>query len=331
VFDQLLGQINRIPGVVDSSGATCLPLAGKGCWTSTFQIEGQPTIADVDLPSVQRNSIGVDYLATMGIPLLRGRNFTLRDDAERDPAALVNQRFAEKYFTHQDPIGKRIKLGSQEDHSRLATIVGVMGNVRREQLDEVAPPEVAEAVRQRGSTFFQLVVRTRSDDQNEVIAAIQRAAAGIDSNIPVFDVRTMNWYVENETTGRRLPALLTILFGVAALLLASIGLYGLLAFLVAQRTQEMGIRMALGAKPGDVLWVVLREGLRLAIAGLFIGLLAALALSRGIERLLFATSGTDIGTLISGSGLLLTVTTIACLVPACRAAKSDPISALRME
>src|SRR6185312_1438717 len=205
---------------------------------------------------------GFGYLKTMGIPLLRGRGFTSRDDIQWERVVLVNQAFARKYFAHKDPIGKRIWLGSAEEHSPLATIVGIIGSVRREQLDEAAPPEITEPVGQRGGTFQQLVVRMRSENSSEITDSIRKVAANIDTNIPVFDVRTMDWYLDNQTAGRRLPAVLTIIFGTAALLLAAIGLYGLLAFLVAQRTQEMGVRMAVGARPVDLLRMVTWEGLR---------------------------------------------------------------------
>lgn len=331
IFNRLVESVNAIPGVVSASGTACMPLAGKGCGTSTFQIEGQPLTQRQDLPSAQSNAIGVGYLKTMDIPLLQGRRFTLRDDLQREPVILINQRFANKYFAHEDPIGKRIWVGTAESHPPLATIVGIIGNVRREQLDEPAPPEITEAIRQRGGTFQQLVVRMRSENTSEIAAAIRKAVAEIDANIPVFDVRTMDWYLDNQTTNRRLPAVLTTIFGTAALLLAAIGLYGLLAFLITQRTQEMGIRMAVGARPVDLLRMVTWEGLRLTLIGLAFGIFAALAMSHGIAGLLFGTSATDPWTFVGVSILLITVAVIACAVPARRTTKLDAMQALRME
>lgn len=331
IFNRLVESVNAIPGVVSASRTACMPLAGKGCGTSTFQIEGRPLTQRQDLPSAQSNAIGVGYLKTMDIPLLRGRSFTVQDDAQRKPVVLVNRRFVEKYFAHEDPIGKRIWVGAAESHPPLATIVGVIGNVRREQLDEPAPPEITEAIRQRGGIFQQLVVRMRSENTSEIAAAVRKAVANIDANIPVFDVRTMDWYVDNQTSGRRLPAVLTVIFGITALLLATIGLYGLLAFLVAQRTQEMGVRIAVGARSVDLLRMVIGEGLRLVLLGLALGILGSLAASRILAGLLFGTSATDAWVFIGVSILLMTVAMIACWIPARRTMKLDAMQALRAE
>lgn len=329
--DELIRKIDSIPGVLSASGAFCLPLDTSGCWSSVFLIEGRPVPSTEDLLNAHFNAIEPDYLKTMKIPLLRGRDFNQHDNPGSLPVLIVNHAFVREFFPHEDPIGKRIKQDFPGGKAPYFTIVGVIGDVRRDRLDEPAAPEAFKAIRQNGPDSINLLVRTNLPDPLAVAPAIRRALAEIDPDVPVFDIRTMEYYVNQQTAGRRFPMLLLVVFGGIAILLAATGLYGVLSFLVAQRTQELGIRVALGAQTNQLLLMVMQQGVRLILAGLLLGLAGTWAITRFIRALLFGTAPNDVLTFISACCLLLLIGSIACWLPARRVTKVDPIAALRSE
>ena len=329
--DRLIEKIEAIPGVLSASGSYCLPLDVHGCWSSVFLIEGRPIPRTEDLLNANFNGIEPDYLKTMGIPLVEGREFRANDGPGSPMVVLVNQAFVRKFFPHEDPIGKRIKQDFPQGKTPYATIVGVIGDARREALDRAAQPEAFEALRQMGPDFMNLVVRTALPDPSAAAPAIGRELAGLDADIPLFDVRSMDYYVSEQTANRRSPTLLLVAFAGTAVLLAVIGLYGLLSFLVTQRRQELGIRLALGAQTRDVTRLVMNQGLRLVLVGLVLGLGGAWAMTRFISALLFAIQPNDAWTFASVSCMLAVVAVVACWLPARRAATVDPVLTLRME
>ncbi|MGO8816911.1 MAG: ADOP family duplicated permease [Terriglobia bacterium] len=329
--DRALAKIDSIPGVLGASGAYCLPLDLHGCWASVFVIEGRPVPQTKDLPNAHFNGIEPGYLKTMGIPLIRGRDFDEQDGPGSPMVLLVNQAFAREYFPHEDPLGKRVKQDFPEGTTPYATIVGVIGDVRRDELDQPAAPEAFEALRQMGPDYMNLVVRTAMPNALSVVPELRRALAELDPDVPLFDVRGMNYYVDEQEAGRRFPMLLLAAFAGIALLLAVVGLYGLLSFLVTQRTHELGIRVALGAHRRDITGMVMSQGLRLVLAGLVLGLGGAWVMTRFLAALLFATKPNDAWTFFGVSCLLAAVAALACWLPARRAAAVDPMVALRYE
>ncbi|MGO8792319.1 MAG: ADOP family duplicated permease [Terriglobia bacterium] len=329
--DRMLERIDSIPGVLSASGSYCLPLDVHGCWSSVFVVEGRPVPRTEDLLSSNFNGIEPGYLKTMGIPLVRGRDFAEEDGPGSPMVLLVNEAFARKYFPHEDPLGKRIKQDFPEGKTPYATIVGVIGDARRDQLDQAAAPEAFEALRQMGPDYMNLVVRTALPNQLSAVPALRRALAELDPDVPLFDVRGMNYYVAEQTAGRRFPMLLLAAFAGIAMLLAIVGLYGLLSFLVTQRTKELGVRLALGAQRREITVMVMSQGLRLVAAGLIVGLGGAWALTRFLAALLFATQPNDAWTFVAVSCLLAVVAAMGCWLPARRAAAVDPMVALRYE
>jgi len=329
--DRMLERFDSIPGVLSASGSYCLPLDVHGCWSSVFVIEGRPVPRTKDLPNAHFNGIEPGYLKTMGIPLIRGRDFSEQDGPGSPMVVLVNEAFVREFFPHEDPLGKRIKQDFPEGKTPYASIVGVVGDVRRDQLDQPAAAEAFEALRQMGPDYMNLVVRTALPNPLSAVPTLRRALAELDPNVPLFDVRSMNYYVAEQAAGRRFPMLLLAAFAGIALLLAVVGLYGLLSFLVTQRTHELGIRLALGAHRRDITGMVMSQGLRLVLAGLTVGLGGAWVLTRFLVALLFATQPNDAWTFVCVSCLLAVVAAMACWLPARRAAAVDPMVALRYE
>jgi putative ABC transport system permease protein len=328
-FAALIDRIDAIPDIVKASAATCVPLAGKDCWPSAFLIEGQPTPRSGDMLHAHFNAIEPGYLQAMQIPLLRGRDLNQHDDLNSERVILINQSFARKFFPREEPIGRRIREG-YGGNKNIYQIVGVIGDVRRDSPDVPPVPEVSLAASQVGPDALELVIRTHLREPLRMFPEIIRAARQLDPDVPLYDFRNMAWYVDYQTTNRRFPALLLSGFAALALLLASIGLYGLISYLVAQRTKEFGIRLALGAQTSAVTGMIMKQGLRLVAAGLTVGLAGAWAITRFISALLFDVQPHDGLTLVSISCLLAAVAAVACWLPARRAARIDPILALRL-
>ncbi len=265
----------------------------------------------------------------MGIPLLRGRNFTAAELREPRQKILINEALARTYFGSEDPIGQRLDVAMFEKPTP-AEIIGVVGNVRYDSLVDESPPAVYFPHPDLAYSFMTLVVRT--DGEPAAIApAIQREIRTLDPNQPVSDVRTMNQVMSEWVSRSRFNTLLLGLFAGLATLLSAVGIFGVMNYSVALRTRELGLRLAVGAQPRQVLMLVLKQGLLLTIAGVIIGLAAAFALTRLLSGLLFGVGAVDVTTFATISLLLVVVSLLACYLPARRAMRIDPLSALRYE
>jgi putative ABC transport system permease protein len=331
-FDELLRRVNEIPGVEAAGINTYLPLSTSGMKFS-FSVEGRTMPSDTNLPFAVYRVVNPDYFNAMGIPLQRGRVFDQRDNAESTPALIVNRRLAEQFWPGEDPTGKRLKIGPADSPNPWATVVGVVGDVRQvglygEQLSELYAPYAQE--RRSWLAPRDLVVRTRGDAAS-VAAQVREAVWAVDKDQPVSNIRTMNQVLAAAISRERFQMLLLSLFAALALVLACVGLYGVISYAVAQRTHEIGVRMALGAQPRDVLALVVRQGMALTFAGLLLGIVGGLAVTRVMSDLLFGVTTTDAVTFMSVAGLLVVVAFLACYVPARRATKVDPLIALRYE
>ncbi|MBV8897099.1 MAG: ABC transporter permease [Acidobacteriaceae bacterium] len=327
-FKQLLDRIQSLPGVQYASVSRGIPLEG---WSGNgFVTAENPRPAFSEMPDANAVMVGARYFRTMGIPLLAGRGFTDADRESTLPVAIVNQELARESWPGQNPLGKRLKMYG---NFPWLTVIGVSGNVRTQGLNVGFFPEIYMPYEQYsswGQRPFNLVIRT-SGKPLSVLPAVRRAVAELEAHLPISNVRTMD-QVTNETMS--LKDFLTMLlasFAGLALVLAAIGIYGVMAYSVAQRTQEIGVRMALGAKPKDVIGSVIRRGVGLACAGSIVGLTAALALTRFLSAQLYGVTPTDAFTFAVAPLIVMVVAVLATYIPAHRAAQIDPIIALRCE
>jgi putative ABC transport system permease protein len=268
------------------------------------------------------------YLQALGIPLLSGRPFDEQDKADAPPVVIVNETFARHYWPNGEAVGKRIRTGDEKNPWR--TVVGVVADVKQYGLDTPSTLQLYLPHQQSPSQQMVLVVRTKGDPLSQV-AAVRNEVWAVDKDQPVYNIRTMEQLMSKSVAQRRFNMLLLGIFAAVAMALAAIGLYGVMAYAVTQRTHEIGIRMALGAQARDVLKMVVGQGMILTLAGVGIGLVAAFALTRVISSLLFGVSATDPVTFGSIALLLTVVAFLACYIPARKAAKVDPMVALRYE
>jgi len=328
-WQQVLDRVRVIPGVESAALGTVVPLTGNHR-RSDITIEGLPIPGPGEFPHPDRHTVSADYITTMGTPLLRGRNFSDADNETAPDVALINSTMARRFFTDGDAIGKRFLCGHPGKDEKWITIVGVVADTKLYGLDNPARLEVYSPYRQRPSADMNLVVRSAVDPAS-LTSAIRSAVAAIDKDQPIFDVHTMQQLVDDSISTRRLTLVLLGIFSALALILAAIGIYGVMAYTVALRTQEIGIRMALGAQQKDVLRLVLGQGARIAFFGVAIGLAAAAALGRLLSSLLFSVSASDPITFAAVAVLLISVALLACYIPARRAMRVDPLIALRHE
>ncbi|HXJ91923.1 MAG TPA: ABC transporter permease [Terriglobia bacterium] len=328
-WQQTLDRVRVLPGVEAAALGTNIPLTdnhGRGDIT----IEGQPLPGPGEFPHPDFHSISTGFVRAFGLPLLRGRTFT-EDDNENAPlVALVNSSLAKHSWPGQDPLGKRFLLGHPYPNKKWVTIVGVVGDTKMYGLANPSRLEIYLPFRQEISREMNLVVRSATDPAS-LVPAIRTAVAAVDKDQPVFGVETMKQLVSDSVSTRRLTLVLLALFSALALVLAAIGIYGVMSYSVAQRTHEIGIRIAVGAQQKDVLGLVLGEGTRLALWGVGLGVAAALGFTRLLSSLLFDVSASDPLTYVGVSVALVLVALIACYIPARRALRVDPIVALRYE
>ena len=326
-FRSLLDRVRALPGVVSAGAASELPLDGGS--NGAVVIEGQPAPKNMwSSPLVESCTVTPNYFRTMRIPLLSGRDVAEIDTPDVPLVAVINETMARRFWPNQDALGKRFKHSDPE--AKWITVVGVVGDVREFGLAEPAIPEAYYPESQQTYSGLVLAVRTANDPQSQV-PAIRRALHELDKDLPWYEVQALPALVSDSSREKRFVALLLALFAAVALTLASVGIYGVVSYSVSQRTREIGIRMAFGAEVRAVLGMVLREGLRLVIIGVGVGLLGAWALSRYLSSILYAVRGTDSETYILAALLMAGVALVACLVPARRAAKVDPMVALRYE
>jgi putative ABC transport system permease protein len=321
-------RLAAMPGVTAAGAVNFLPFAGPGSATN-FKIVGRPDPPPGEEPDTDVRVTDENYFRAMGIPLLRGRVYTAQESAERGRVAVVTRSFAEKYFPGEDPIGRQL-LVNMKAVPNPTEIVGVVGDVKLHALDEQPQPTVYWPQAELAYSNMVFVVRA-SGDPAALGGAARAAIQSIDADQPVADVRPMNQFLAESVARARFSATLLGAFAAVALVLAGVGVYGVMSYAVAQRTHEIGVRVALGAQGRDVLRLVVGHGMALAGAGLAAGLLGAFAVTRLLSSLLFEVSTTDLATYATLTGFLLIVALLACLVPALRATKVDPMVALRYE
>ena len=330
-FDQFLPRIRALPGVESASTIVPLPLSGSNMVTS-FDMEEHP------LPDGQQNGapvriVATDYFKTMGIPVRQGRVFNEHDQMNSAPVVIVNERFASKFFAGQNVIGKRVKPGFSADDKgeKMREIVGVVGNVKHLSLKNDDSPEMYLPRTQIPFDIVSLVVRTRVSNPTALTSAIRNELAAMDSSIPLTSVRVFDEYISRALARPRFNALLLSIFAGTALLLTAIGIYGVLAYSVAQRTNEIGIRMALGAAQSNIFRLVVGQAMTLVAISLTIGLIGAIGATRLLTSLLFGVGAWDPITFASIVVLISFVAFLAAWLPARRASRVDPVIALRAE
>ncbi len=325
-FDQLTEQVQALPGVEAVTTAMLTPFDGNIGKTSVM-IEGWQTKPDENL-ALEYSKVGAGYHNLMKIPLIAGRGFTDRDNANAPGVVIVNETLARTYFPNQNPLGKRISLGNNKPWLE---IIGVARDYRLHNLMETPTPHLdLPALQQPFGGFARLLIRTKVDPLT-VYPAVRKAALTLNTQVTVSPPTTLDYEIEGSLAASRMASTLTSLFGLIALLLAAIGLYGVMSYSVSRRTREIGIRMALGAERRAVLQLILRQGLWLTGIGLALGLLAALFLTRLLQSLLYGVGVTDPLTFVGVAFLLAAVALLACWIPARRATRVDPMIALRHE
>jgi putative ABC transport system permease protein len=329
-FDRTLARLSELPGVTAAGASNMIPLDGRGT-DRLIDIEGYVPRDRSDMPDAHNRQATPGFFAAIGIPLVRGRLIERSDDEKAARVLVVNEAFEKRFFPKGDAIGKRIRLGKLTADFPWATIVGVVGDVRGFALNEPPQPTMYWPVAQiRETPSLAIVVRTQTDPA-ALAPTVRSAVAEIDPAQPIYDMETLDQLVAKSLSQRRFTLTLMLMFGVTALILSASGIYGVMAFAVTQRTQEIGIRMALGARAADVLRMVVRSGMLLALLGVVAGLIGAFALTRLMSTLLFGVSPTDLLTFGLVTAGLLMVALLACYIPARRATKVDPLIALRYE
>jgi putative ABC transport system permease protein len=326
-FRRLIERLASSPGVQAVGGAINLPLRASGYSIGrAFVPEGRSLTVDESVNASFATITG-DYFRAFQIPLMAGRTFEIRDGPDAPKAVIINESAAKHYFgSPAAAIGKRLTIWRDENFPR--EIVGVVGDTKTDGLEAESGAQIyVPHAQDPGWNFMALVVRTASDPA-AFAATLRREVRALDKDQPIYNVRTMDDVVANSLGTRRVSMQLFAVFACAALLLAAIGIYGVMAYSVTQRTQEIGIRMALGAQKSDVLGLVIRQGMTLTIIGVVVGLVGAFALTRLIASLLFGVAATDPLTFVAIPLLLLFVALVACYLPARRAARLDPIKAL---
>jgi putative ABC transport system permease protein len=339
--DRLTERIRAVPGVRDVSVTTIYPPNDR--WRMMFSIEGRAVSRVEDVPSTIFGVVDANYLRTAGIPVVEGRDFSESDGEGALPVAIVNQAFVKQYFSGEDPIGRRIELGAPPSltaqdlwmgtQRETVTIAGVMRDNCDQGLGLPVVPQLIALFRQTPAVNFGFKdVLVRSNVAPDALEqAVAQQLHALDPQLPLSEVETMNEYLDDVTAEKRFTSVILESFAGIGLVLAVVGVYGVIAYMVAQRTQEIGIRLALGAPRSAVVWLVSSQGLRMALAGIAVGLLGTMLAARSLAGLLYGISALDPLTLGSAAMALIAVALAACALPARRAARIDPMHALRTE
>jgi putative ABC transport system permease protein len=346
-YNRLLENIHALPGVESAAAASGLPLGNNG-WQTSFLIDGQPPPPREQTPLMEACLVTPEYFRAMNIPVLRGRVFTERDDRshlngrdlskmdenEREIAGVnevvIDEEFAKRHWPNEDAVGKHIRLGGNPNGPKLE-VIGVVGRVKMESLNQNSDRVQGYfAFNQLPGSGMTVIIKGQSDP-NQLISAVRSAVKEIDPEQPIYNPRTMNEIRAESVAPERLNLTLLSLFAAIALVLAIVGIYGVMSYSVTQRTHEIGIRMAIGARPRDVFTMILGQGMKLALVGVGIGLLLSFALTRLMATMLFGVAPTDATTFAGISVLLVSVALLACYLPGRRATKVEPTISLRYE
>ena len=328
-YDNLLQRVKSLPGVQSAGMINHTPLSGFGI-IAFIGIEGHPHLDREKDPPIGIGTVSSDYFQTMGIPLLSGRTYDARDGEDGQKVAIVNQVFANRFFADGNVLGKRVSFGCEESEGNCRTIVGVVGNIRQESITDAVTPEIYLPFAQMRMNGMTLLVRTNSDPLN-LARSVRSEVLAIDKNQPIHDVKTLGQRVDEGVAVSRSLMVLFTAFALLALVLGAVGIYGIVSYAVTQRTHEIGIRMALGARAGNVLSLIMKSGFVLVLTGIVIGLGGALMLTRFLTTLLFGVTPTDRGTFVFVSLIFFVIAMVASLIPALRATRVDPLIALRYE
>ena len=338
-YQQLLHRMRALPGVASASAINHLPLGGE-IWGRSFRVEGHPLAHPTDAPNATYRVVFPGYFQTMDIPVLRGRDVTESDDLDAPAVVVVNEFLADRYWPGEDPIGKRISLDDpREDPTSWLTVVGVVKNAAQQEWAAPEREEIYLPFLQNRSyledsgayvAYQTLVIRT-SGDAAALAPSVRNAVWSLDKSLPVSELQTMDEVVAQSTAQPRFNLLLLGTFAIVALVLAAVGIYGVMSYSVSRRTHEIGLRMALGARPGNVIWLVVSQAMMLALAGAGAGLVGALALGRFMSSFLYGVLPSDPLTFLAMSVILSAVALLASYIPARRATRIDPLLALRHE
>jgi putative ABC transport system permease protein len=339
--DDFATRVRALPGVIEATVTTVYP--PNNGWTQMLVIPGDPVTRIQDIPSAQFGVVDQHFLRTLGIPLIRGRDFAESDSATSPPVALISEEFKRQYFATEDPIGRKIHIGPPQlpgiaveeniTDDVDVTIIGVIGDFKNAGLAVAPQPQITVLYSQNplvNGGFKDILIRTTSEP-HLLEPEIRTQLRALDSDMPFAEVQTIDELVERQTGGQRFTTLLLASFALAGLALAVVGIYGVVSFLVVQRNQELAVRIALGASHANVLWLVLNQSLKMAAIGATIGLLGACAAQRLMTGLLFGISPVDPATFVGGAALLLAVAAIASAIPGARVLRIDPAQALRQD
>ena len=332
-YRQVLQRVEHLPGVVSAGYTTSVPLAWKG-GTSGFYPEGVTSPIPGMAYDANHREVSVNYLQTMNVPLRAGRYFETSDNAQSTPVAIINETMARQYWPGENALGRRFKLGGPDEADvPWVQIAGIVADVRQMGLDEPVKAEMYFPYQQDPTIWYiprDLVIRTNGDTSN-LVGSVRQVIREVDPDQPISDIATMAEVLGTEAAQRRMGMIMLVGFAGLALLLASLGIYGVLAYFVTQHTSEIGVRQALGATPADILFLVLKKGMGLTFLGVVIGLAGAFVLTRLMSSLLFGVKAVDPLTFVTVPLLLGLVALLACLIPARRATRIDPLVALRYE
>jgi putative ABC transport system permease protein len=332
-YNQLLERLGSAPGI-DGAAATTTVFLSKTPNSTSLNVEGRPVMRAGERLEVPLDSISPNYFKVMGTPLVKGRPFTDRDTESAPAVVIINETLARKFFPGEDPVGKRINYGGTgeaTEQNPWRTIVGVVADTRRTGFDAEVRPETFLPFAQAPSSGMMIVVRATDADPMSLVTTVRNEVRAIDRDQPIYNIKSMDQLVGEMIAQRRLNMILLAIFACVALLLAAVGIFGVMNYTVAQRTHEIGIRLALGASKADVLKLVVGQGMTLALFGVALGIIGAFIMMRLIASLLYGVSTTDPMIFAIVAALLILVAFFACYIPARRAAKVDPMIALRYE
>jgi putative ABC transport system permease protein len=328
---EVVERVNALPGVQSAAISLGIPFSGN-FGSDPVVLLDRPEPPPGEEPIAETNLADTHYFETLGIPLLEGRLFSEQDLPGTAPVAIINQNMARRYWPGQDPVGRQIRVRDELGLTgkEPSTIIGVVGNVKQQDLEDPATVQIYFAFQQKPDRFATLTVRTQADPML-FANTVRRAVWSVDKDQPMWKVRSLESMLDHSLSARRYLMFLLSIYAALALALATLGIYGVLSYAVNQRFQEIGVRMALGAQTGDVLRLVIRDGMQLVLAGLGIGLAGALGLTRLMAGLLFQVTPTDPSTIAAVSALLAGVAFLGCYLPARRATRIDPMAVLRCE